>query len=50
MKFNQTVKEFLAEDEDVTLLSFSWSLMWRLMIVWIGIVFFFSILKGIYLG
>ena len=45
MKINPTIKEFLEDHEDITLVSLAWSLYWRLYLAVVAL----AILLGMFL-
>ena len=44
MKIDKTVKEFLEKNKDITMVSFSWSLQWRLGVLISGIYLVLALL------
>ena len=47
-KFNPTVKEFLAEHEDLTIMGLVWAGWWRIYLVIIGVSLAFTLLGAIF--
>lgn len=46
MKFNPTIKDFLKENPDVSVLGLYWAGMWRFMMIYLGIVLGFTVIFG----